>query len=863
MKAHSRKTRRRLSRRRARTTPWIVLGAVVATLPSLHASEHRPAALPADRRVVLEPARLEAALAHVRIWTPSETMPVLRWQTPAAVPAQATAPVYTFGIPAGPLTTAIAEFERVTSVRVTFDATTVRDLTTAGVNGTLTAAQALARLLDGSSLSHRFTDASAAVVEIRVDAAAVEVSGAKPRVESTKYSAPLTETPQTIQVIPRALLDEQGAQTLTDALRNVPGITMQAGEGGGASNTSGDMFNMRGFSANNSLFIDNVRDDGLIARDVFNLEQVEVFSGPTGSDVGRTNAAGYINLATKTPNLEGAQSGSFSIAGNEQLRATVDINQPVRFGNAGTFLGNAAIRVNGLWQDGGVPGRDYTERESKSIAPSIAFGLSTPTRASLSAQVMRQDNLADYGLPAAASPIGPLTATSVLAAQPVDQANYYGSPDYDYDKVEQDNVTLRLEHDVNTNLTVRNQTRYNATTREAVITSIASAASYNPETNLVTLSRQANTRENEIFSNQTNLGARLTTGELRHEISAGLEIATESQYAPSLTGVGTRAPVDINNPDVFSPVVGMDIVPTGASTDGSTDTVASLPVRRVRPRPALPRQRRHPGGALRDEVALDLDRGSADRYRRRRHAGQRQGGPHLQDQSAGQPVRVVRVVADAPGSANFQLNAGATNQNNPNVDPQESVNYEVGSKWDLAGRLQLTGALFWTENKNVIYVVDGTAIPPVFNQDDGQSVKGTTVSLIGQITSWWDVTMSGQYLDSEVKSQNPATNGRRLALAPEFSGSLWTTVRLPYDIRLGGGLRYTDDAFISTANTTLIPGSTIADALAEVPVGAKLLVRLNVYNITDKDYIRGINNNGGRYTPGTPRSFLLSTAVRF
>ena len=87
-----------------------------------------------------------------------------------------------------------------------------------------------------------------------------------------------------------------------------------------------------------------------------------------------------------------------------------------------------------------------------------------------------------------------------------------------------------------------------------------------------------------------------------------------------------------------------------------------------------------------------------------------------------------------PGSANFALNAGATNQNNPNVDPQESTNYEFGTKWNLAGsRLQLTGALFRTENTNVIFVVDGTAVPPVFNQDDGQLVKGATVGIVGQI----------------------------------------------------------------------------------------------------------------------------------
>ena len=123
----------------------------------------------------------------------------------------------------------------------------------------------------------------------------------QPAPSSPKYAQPLIDVPQTIEVIPREVMEAQGVTTLSDALRNVPGISLQAGEGGGASNTSGDMFNLRGFSANNSLFVDGVRDDGLMSRDVFNLEQVEVFMGPTGSDVGRGNAAGYVNMQTKTP----------------------------------------------------------------------------------------------------------------------------------------------------------------------------------------------------------------------------------------------------------------------------------------------------------------------------------------------------------------------------------------------------------------------------------------------------------------------------------------------------------------------------------------------------------------------------------
>jgi catecholate siderophore receptor len=217
-----------------------------------------------------------------------------------------------------------------------------------------------------------------------------------------------------------------------------------------------------------------------------------------------------------------------------------------------------------------------------------------------------------------------------------------------------------------------------------------------------------------------------------------------------------------------------------------------------------------------------------------------------------------------PGSANFQLNATESNQNNPNVDPQESINYEIGTKWDFAGgRLQASGSVFRTENTNVIFVVDANAVPPIFNQDDGQRVTGAALALIGRLLPRWDVNLNLQYLDSELRTQNPANNGKRLVLTPEFSGSVWTTVRLAGDVRIGGGVRHTDPVFVNAANTIVVPRYAVADALLEAPVSRQLVVRLNVYNLTDREYIRNINNNGGRYNRGTPRSFLLSTAVRF
>ncbi len=217
-----------------------------------------------------------------------------------------------------------------------------------------------------------------------------------------------------------------------------------------------------------------------------------------------------------------------------------------------------------------------------------------------------------------------------------------------------------------------------------------------------------------------------------------------------------------------------------------------------------------------------------------------------------------------PGASNFLLSTSPINANNPNVDPQKSVNYEIGTKWDLAeGRLMLNGAFFHTDNTNVIYVVDASAVPPVFNQDDGQTVRGAAFGLVGQLRPSWDVNLNAQYLDSEVVSQNAATDGKRLALTPELSGSLWTTVRLARGVRLGGGVRYSDRVYISTANTTSIPAYGVVDGLVEVPVSQRLLFRLNINNVTNHVFIRSINNNGGRYNPGTPRSFLLNALVTF
>ncbi len=784
-------------------------------------------------------------------------------QPPAPVPAVQPAGLIRFDIPAGALDDALRLYEATTglAVDVRLPADTLHMMQSPGVSGMATLDGALEALLDGTALVVTGRASGVITVDLRGVSESVQVTGRLPHVASPKYATPLASTPQTIQVISQGVMNEQGAFTLSDAMRNVPGITLQAGEGGGASGTAGDMFNMRGFTAANSLFVDNVRDDGLITRDVYNLEQVEVYLGPTGADVGRGNAAGYVNMTTKAPRLGDSYTGTISAGSADTRRATADVNVQVPLGESGTWLGGTSLRLNALWQEGGVAGRDHAENARASVAPSLALGLGTPTRVVVQGQFTRQDNVPDYGIPGAAW-TAPLAPASVLASRPVSQQTYYGSPEVDYDDATQTSLTARVEHDLSPRWSVRHQTRYNDTSRDAVVTAISSVASFVAADETVAFSRQVNRRDNTILSTQTTVNGRLSTGPVAHALTAGVELVDESYSAPGFTGGGTRLPESIHAPNPFTPITDFAPVPSGATTDGTTRTLAlsAFDVATV--------------GRLQVNGGVRVERYDTA-YRALATTGIRtnldardtivsgKAGVLLQLTPMANVYASFGRTVTPPGSGNFALSAQPNNANNPFVDPQVSRHLEVGAKWDLfRRRLSATVALFDTRNENVIYTIDATAVPPLFNQDDAQHLQGATVGLVGQLTDRWSLMANGAWLDGRQDSQNAALDRRQLTLMPKWSGSLWTTYAVK-GFTAGGGIRFSDRVFVNTANTIAVPAFHLVDAVASYALNAHLTLRLNGYNLTDEVYIRSISNNGGRYMPGLRRSVLLSTQVGF
>jgi catecholate siderophore receptor len=325
----------------------------------------------------------------------------------------------------------------------------------------------LALALPAMAADMSLTDAQVVNAKSLAGVKVQAVAGPDYRVDqlsSPKFTQPLLNTTQTINIISKELIQQQGATTLTEALRNSPGVgTFYVGENG--STQTGDSINMRGFDTSGSIFVDGVRDIGSVSRDVFNIEQIEVTKGPDGTQYGRTAPTGAINMVSKQPQLGRGISGSVSSGSGQRKRATADWNQ--------SMGGTRAFRLNVMNQDSGVAGRDKVENNRWGFAPSLAFGLGTPTRVYLDYLHIKQNNVPDgsvstIGLPGYSSPDP--SRPFIVAAPMVNPSNFYGARQ-DHDDVSADMFTAIIEHDFSDNVALHDTLRWGQTRQDYLLTS--------------------------------------------------------------------------------------------------------------------------------------------------------------------------------------------------------------------------------------------------------------------------------------------------------------------------------------------------------------------------------------------------------
>jgi catecholate siderophore receptor len=743
---------------------------------------------------------------------------------------------------------------------------------------------------------------------IKLPGVIVGDSSASEAVSSPKFTQPIVDAPQTIAVIPPAVYEAQGATSLSDVLRNTPGITFFAGEGGSANRTGGDAFYLRGFDTSNSIFVDGVRDEGAVVHDVFNIDQVEVFKGPS-ADNGRGGTAGYINLETKMPQVSSFQviqlTHGFGAEGSlASDRVTLDLNQPL----AELPVTGAAFRLNLMDQQGGVPGREYVENNRWGIAPSLALGLRTPTRVFVSYEHQYEHNLPDYGLPSTlVDGYAPVTAGKDPYFSPgVDTSNYYGFVNYDYEHVTNDVGTLRIEHDFSANLKVSNQTRYDVTARQVEATSPSASVTVAPA-GKVGLSQGIYQTKNEILSNQTNLRAQVETGPVKHGVTSGVEISRETADNPiwALVPNGTANPnylVSIYDPENF-PGALLNYTPhqTGSATDTRINTGAvyafdTMKLSKLWELLAGVRLEHYDVNELSRTVALPAVAAKAAA------AGIGEAPPTAAtsavaavpasslDLSAGKTTaswKTGLVFKPAPdgslyvsydtsvrppgtsGSTNT-LSTTTTSADNPLLQPEKAINYETGVKWNfLHEKLLADIAVFRSVNTNV---PAADPVSGIIDQTSDQTVQGVEVGVSGKITDAWLVFAGFAQMEAKVSNEiSTNAQGLTLPLLPKESGNLWSTYVIVKGLTIGGGIQYMGETErlqatnAPTANTftNQVPAYWLFNGMVSYVATKHLTFRINLNNIANREYVGSLNNNGYRLNLGAPRNFLLSAEMKF
>ena len=679
---------------------------------------------------------------------------------------------------------------------------------------------------------------------------------------NSKYVAPLLDTPKSVSIISKQLIEDTQVTTLSDALRTVPGITLGAGEGG---NPNGDRPFIRGYNSESSMYVDGVRSATSQNREMFAVEQVEVTKGSASTLGGAGGTGGSINLISKVAKAGDSIEGSVAGGTDNYARITLDGNKDFGHGIAGRVV------VMGH-QNEKAGQHDGAEYKRAGIAPSISFGLDSATRGTLSYYYLKTDDTPDSGVPYQYD----ATKKSTFG-KPVDvkQGIYYGWKERDFQKQENQIATLKLEHDLNDNLTLSNTAVYSKSKNDYLWTQPDDS-----QGNIVNgkVWRRVNTNltNTDSFTDQLALTGKFNTGFLKHKFNIGAEYSKQDSdrgtnivtdpNTSKIAGSGANNActltnsngwcTDLNNPNPNDAWLGqVQANPNVTNITSKTQSIYALNNIEITPQWLLDL------GVRWDKFDTDInynkDSGSikaGTQYSSSNDFFNYQAGVtfkpvengsiYLSYATAANPVGVDAGDGSegisVPGRSTTDQQARAIN----NLKPEEVKTYELGTKWDLLqDRLNLTAAVFRTEKTNTRALdTDG------FTRNIGKTrVDGIELGANGKMTDKWAVSVGYTYLDSEivdagfVKDSNGnyvanPTNGNQVQNVAKNSATLWTTYQVLPQITVGGGATYMDKVYGNAANTLYVPSYVRYDAMARYNVNKNVDLQLNVNNLSDKRY---------------------------
>jgi catecholate siderophore receptor len=693
-----------------------------------------------------------------------------------------------------------------------------------------------------------------------------------------KLTEPLLNTPQSIDVVTRQVMDDQGVTTFRDALRNVPGISLAAGE----NSSQGDNLTIRGFTARNDIYLDGMRDFGSYYRDPFYLEDIQVLKGPSGILFGKGSTGGVVEQDSKLPSLTPFNHETVTLGTDLTRRLTADVNQPLS--------DTAALRLNVMGTDSDVADRDVAQNRRFGLAPSLELGIGLPTRVTFTYLHQSEYDNPDYGVPwlYEGTP-GTVTALARPAPLSLTQSNYYGFENGNYLRTNVDVPTVKIEHDFDKDWTVSDQIRYAHYVRQWDITepqlyTTASAATpggtgssllITPGTPLSSLSVSRNQLEGHSLEtylvNDLDTTGRFTTGFLDHTLRAGIELGRETSDPVRYSTIGPYSQTPLLDPNSSNIDNANTYLSSRTNTTARTEAVYALDTIK------LDEQWQLMGGLRYDRFAAAFDQTTNANPVTGAGAATLAFSPvnymlSWRGAIVYKPLPNGSVYFDAGTSFDPSAEALSLSTATGALPPVENKSYEVGSKWEfLDSRMSVNGALFRTDQINVS---EPDPNNPNFNILAGDALaEGGELQASGHITDPWEIIAGYAYTYSVIDKSprvGPTSDlGQRLGNVPEHTANLWTTYDLPWwGLQVGGGLNVVSSRFAATTPTTAgevnffkeAPGYYTLNAMIKYPINEKVSLQCNVYNLTDNKYYDQLHPS--HVVPGAGTTALFTLAFK-
>lgn len=642
-----------------------------------------------------------------------------------------------------------------------------------------------------------------------------------------KAPTPLLDVPQSVTVLSREQLDDQGVTQLGDALRYVPGVVLAQGEG------NRDQIVLRGQNTTADFFLNGLRDDTQYYRSLYNIDNVEVLRGANALLFGRGGGGGVINRVRKAPSLAGRSIGASAAVGTfGDFALAGDINAPLSQ--------TVGARINGTYEEFDNHRQDFHGRFI-GVNPTLAFTPSADTRIDLSYNYDDDRRTADRGVPS-------------LAGKPLEgyRDTFFGRKDTNISAVKAHIVEARLTQQLAQNLTLTVAGQYSHT--DKYYGNIFAAAAVNPATNTVSLSAYNSTSVRESWIGQANLTWQGKTGPIGHTVIAGIEGADQATDAARSEGIfpDNKASATVTLADRLA-IPAITFGAPSRSTHTKVTTFSAYVQDQIELAPFL----QIVGGVRYDSFKIN-----ADNLLNSTSAGRTD---NKWSPRAGVIVKPkANISLYGSYTKTFLPQSGdqfsALDATQATLAPEEFKNLEVGAKWDVTPTLALTAAAYRLDRENSRFNDPVTGLPQLSGKT---RTRGIELSATGKILPQWQVSLGYALQDGKIRSSTTAAPaGRALALLPESQISLWTRYDVNDKLGLGLGVTHQSSAYTTVSNTVTLPAWTRVDTAVFYNVSKTVSVQLNVNNLLNEQYFPTAHTDNNIST-AAPRSARLTVRMGF